>query len=313
MDLRHLHAFVAIVDAGGFARAAARLHLSQPALSRQVHALESELDLRLFDRRGRRVQLTGDGEDLLSRARRLLADVQAFSERARALRGGETGVLRVGATPQAIETLLAPFLRAHRRRHPGVEVTLVEDGGARLPGRLERGEVQLAQIPAGDARFSTRLLFPLYVLAVQPAARRARRPAVIEITALADTPLVLLRRDFGSRAWFDAACEIAHVRPRVVLESGAPHTVVALARTGHGIAVVPSNALLPSRGLDVVPVVHRGVPIGRWAGIAWDPRRALAPYAERFVTELVAHARRDYPGAEVTRRAPPLPRRPGEA
>jgi len=313
MDLRHLHAFVAIVDTGGFARAAARLHVSQPALSRQVHALESELDLRLFDRRGRRVQLTGDGDDLLARARRLLADAQGFTERARALRGGETGVLRVGATPQAIETVLAPFLRVHRRRHPGVEVTLVEDGGARLPGRLERGEVQLAHMPAGDARFRARLLFPLYVLAVQPAARPGRRGAVIEIGELADTPLLLLRRDFGSRAWFDAACELAHVRPRVVLESGAPHTVIALARTGHGIAIVPSNVLLPSRGLQVVPVVHRGGPVGRWASIAWDPRRPLAPYAERFVAELVAHARRDHPGAGVTRRAPALPRPPGEA
>ena len=67
MNFRHLRAFAAIVDAGGFARAAERVHLSQPALSRQIHALEDELGVPLFDRIGRRVQLTSEGEDLLRR------------------------------------------------------------------------------------------------------------------------------------------------------------------------------------------------------------------------------------------------------
>src|SRR5256885_31538 len=127
MDLRHLRAFVTIVDVGGFGRAGARLNVSQPALSRQIRALEDALEVRLFDRIGRRVQLTSEGEDLLRRTRRLLTDVESLGERARALKGGHTGVLRVGATPQAIESLLAPFLVRYRRGHPGVEVHLVED------------------------------------------------------------------------------------------------------------------------------------------------------------------------------------------
>src|SRR5438093_6217137 len=106
VNLRHLRTFAAIADTGGFARAAARLHLSQPALSRQIHALEAELGLPLFDRVGRRVQLTSQGEDLLRRSRRLLADADSLGERARALKTGETGILRVAATPQVIENLL---------------------------------------------------------------------------------------------------------------------------------------------------------------------------------------------------------------
>src|SRR5262245_56751074 len=106
MDLQRLRAFVGIAEAGGFGRAATRLHLSQPALSRQLRGLEDELGVRLFDRIGRRIQLTAEGEDLLQRTRRLLSDASALGERARALRGGETGVLRVGATPQVIENVL---------------------------------------------------------------------------------------------------------------------------------------------------------------------------------------------------------------
>ena len=120
MNLRHLRAFATIVDVGGVARAALRLHLSQPALSRQIHALEADLGVPLFDRVGRRVQLTSQGEDLLRRSRRLLAEADSLGERARALKSGETGILRVAATPQVIENLLAPFLIHYRRRHPGV-------------------------------------------------------------------------------------------------------------------------------------------------------------------------------------------------
>ena len=89
MNLRHLRAFATIVDVGGVARAALRLHLSQPALSRQIHALEADLGVPLFDRVGRRVQLTSQGEDLLRRSRRLLAEADSLGERAHELKSRE--------------------------------------------------------------------------------------------------------------------------------------------------------------------------------------------------------------------------------
>src|SRR5258705_7386329 len=219
MDMRHLRAFVTIVDTGGFARAGPGRHVSQRALSRQIGAFEIELGVRLFDRTGRRVQLTAEGQDLLRRARELLTGADSFGERARALKGGKTGVLRVGATPQAMETLLAGFLPRYRRGHLGVDVHLVEDGGVRLATRLERGDVHLALTASTDARFRWRLLAPLYVLAVLPKSHRLGRGATLEIGELVDTRLLLTRRDFASREWFDAACQVAHMRPRVLLES----------------------------------------------------------------------------------------------
>src|SRR5215470_877204 len=110
MDLYRLRTFVAIADAGGVARAAKRLNLTQPTASRQIHALEADLGVRLFDRIGRRVLLTSEGEDLVRRSRHLLAEADLLSERARVLKGGQAGTLRVGATPHVIETVLANFL-----------------------------------------------------------------------------------------------------------------------------------------------------------------------------------------------------------
>jgi DNA-binding transcriptional LysR family regulator len=236
-----------------------------------------------------------------------LTDVDSLGERARALKGGRTGLLRVGAPTQAVETLLAGFVPRYRRRHPGVEVHLVEDGGVRMPERLEHGDVHLAIMPAGDARFRWRLLAPIYVLAVVSKSHPRARRATLEIEDLADTPLLLLRRDFGSRGWFEAACHIAHVRPRVLLESGAPATLVALAQVGYGIAIVPSSVRLPRGVVRTMPIFRHGQPLGQWASVSWDPRRFLAPYAEQFVDELVAYVRRR-PWPRLARRVPPLPR-----
>lgn len=308
MNLRHLRAFATVADTGGFGRAAVRLHLSQPALSRQIHALESELGVPLFDRIGRRVQLTSQGEDLLRRSRRLLAEAESLGERARSLQSGESGILRVGATPQVIENLLAAFLPAYRRRYPDVGVQLVEDGGARLPARLERGDVHLIFSFTVEARFRFRPLYPMHALAVTAAKHPLARRGSLEIEALAEEPLLLLRREFGSREWFDVACAAARVRPRVLLESGAPHALVALARAGYGTAIVPSNVTVPRAGVRAVPLVQRGASVGRWQTVCWDPRRFFAPYAERFVADIGAYCARGYPGRGLIRGAPALPR-----
>jgi DNA-binding transcriptional LysR family regulator len=307
MNLRHLRTFVAIVDAGGVARAAARLNMTQPTASRQIEALEAAFGVPLFDRIGRRVHLTSEGEDLLVRGRHLLAEADALSERASALTKGEIGLLRIGATPQAIESLFVDFLALYQRRHPGIEIRLIEDGGLRLPARLEQGDVHLTIMPGGDKRFHERSLYPVHLLAVVDSNHRLGRRSVLEVRELSDEPLLLLGRTFGSREWLNAACQVARVRPHVFVESGAPQTLIALAAGGYGIAVIPSSVLISRPRMRAVPLVHRGASIGRWTVTAWSPQRFLAPYGARFVEELVVYTRRNYPNRDLTRRAPALP------
>jgi DNA-binding transcriptional LysR family regulator len=313
MNLRNLHTFVIVADAGGFARASGRLNLTQPAASRQILALEQELGVALFDRIGRRIQLTSEGEDLLRRSRRVLEDVASLGERARALKAGHVGTLRVGAPTQVIENFLAPFVMQYQRRHPGIEVHLQEAAAARLQTHLDRGDVHLGIMPSGLDPFQGQVLYPIYVTAALARSHQWAHRRVLEIKQLSDNPLLLLGREFGLRAWFEAACDVAHVRPHVLMESVAPHTLIALAGEGYGVAIVPSDVQPQGEKIRLVPLVHRGAPIGRWAVVTWNPNRFLAPYAERFMAELVASVRRSYPGRTVTRRAPPLPppQRPG--
>src|SRR5215471_816715 len=285
MNLRYLQTFVDIAEAGSIARAGQRLRVSQPAASRQLLALESELGVRLFERIGRRLRLSLEGEDLLRQSRRLLTEAGLLQARADALRGGQRGILHVGATSMAIENTLSGFFPEYQSHHPGVEVHFVEDGGLSLARRLEHGEIQLALIVPYD-KFAYRPLYPSINLAVLPKHHKLSRRRVLDFADLADEPLLLLHRTFGSRQWFEAAASVAHVRPRVRLESSAPHTLIALTEKGYGIAVVPSTVVPPS-SVCAVPLIQRKRSIGDWLTVAWDAQRSLAAYAEQFVDDLV--------------------------
>jgi DNA-binding transcriptional LysR family regulator len=308
MNLRALRMFVTTADSGGLGRASAQLNLSQPAASRQIHALEAKFGVSLFHRVGRQLQLTSAGEDLLRQSRRLLADADLLTEQARALKDGRKGTVKVSATPQMMASFLTPFLPRHRQRHPGIEVQLVERSAARQPNQLERGETDLAIMAASDTRYPGRLLFPLHLFAVVPKAHRLAYGGVVDIAALVDEPLLLLPSSFGTRASFDAACEIAQVAPRVRFECTAAHALIGLAAVNYGIAIVPSIALVADENLRAVPIVLRGEAIGHWEAVCWDPRRLAPPYVQAFVHELAAYASKTFPGRNFVRRAPALPK-----
>src|SRR5689334_14823376 len=118
MDLRHLRTFLTVAEQGTVSKAALRLRIAQPALSRQIGDLEQELGIKLFDRVRRRLVLTGEGEQLLGDCRTVLGAVSSLTERAQLLRRGDSGILRVAATPQTIDGIFSDFLQRYAERRP---------------------------------------------------------------------------------------------------------------------------------------------------------------------------------------------------
>src|SRR5579864_3659717 len=118
MDLRHARTFVTVAELGTVSKAAVRLRIAQPALSRQLMDLEQELGLSLFDRVGRGLLLTREGEQLLQNSRGVLSQVAFLADRARVLRGGDAGLLKVAASPQIIEGVLSKLMPRYRRSYP---------------------------------------------------------------------------------------------------------------------------------------------------------------------------------------------------
>lgn len=306
MDLRHARTFVAVADLGTVSRAAEQLRIAQPALSRQIGDLEKELGIKLFDRVGRRLVLTGPGERLLVDCRALLGAAGAIGERARQLKHGDCGVLRVASSPQMIEGALSAFLIHYAAAYPKVQVTLTEAmGWAATAAKLESGESHLGQnlmgaVPPDDARFACRPLPAIELLAASSPALGLEAAQVIEIGRLAPHPLLVLDREYVFRRHFDAACRLAGIRPNIAYESRTPHTLLAMAEGGHGVAIVPSVLRTGRYRLSIAAIAYRGELLRERPAIYWDRRRSLPGYAEAFCDLLDAHMRDVFPISRPT-------------
>lgn len=305
MDLREVRTFVAVADLGTVSRAAEQLHLTQPALSRQIANLESELGLKLFDRVGRRLLLTSEGAQLVAECRGLLNYSRAVRERASGLKRGDAGMLRVSASPHLIEGLLPDFLREYARRYPNVQVRLVEAVGPRVLEMLEKGEIDLAQMVAraltADQRgFGAYPLAPMEMLAACHPSLKLGKNGAIEIRALASHPLLQATEDFAMRRSFDSACRLAGFTPNYVLECRSPHALLAMAQAGHGVAIIPSALRTDRYVLRTLRVLYRGKPLSEPLVVLYDKRRPLPSYAKVFCDLLAEHAKRVFPVVRAT-------------
>jgi len=299
MNLRHTRTFVTVAELGTVSKAALRLRIAQPALSRQISDLEQELGLKLFDRVGRRLVLTGEGEQLLSDCQGLLNYASAVGERAQQLRRGDVGVLKVAATPLHIEGVFSLFLHRYAQRYPNVQVQVTEGSGLEILAMLERGEVHFGQmlpyaVPLDDGRFASQLLEPAELLAAcQPALTLSKDG--IDVGRLAPYPLLLLDGGYGLRRAFDAACRLAGLKPNIRLQSRSPHTLLALAEAGHGVAIVASTFRTHHYDLKIVRLTYRGRPLREPLAVLWDKRRPLPRYATAFCQMWAEHVREVFP------------------
>ncbi len=301
MDLRHARTFVTVVELGTVSKAAARLHIAQPALSRQIGDLEQELGLKLFDRVGRRLVLTSEGEQLLGDCRVLLNCASSIGERAQQLRRGDAGILKVAASPQFIEGTLSGFLDRYTQRYPNVQVKVIEAiAWSDTLGMLERGEIHLGQnllrvVQPDDPRFASHPLEAVDLLAASHAPLMLGKSGAIEIARLAAHPLLVLDTSFVSRRTFDATCRLAGIEANIVFESRTPHTLLAMAERGHGVAIVPSAVRIDRYPLRIVRITYGGKPLREYLAVFWDKRRSLPSYATAFCDMLSKYVREVFP------------------
>ena len=300
MNLQQALTFLTVAELGTVSKAALRLRVAQPALSRQIIGLERELGLQLFDRVGRRLLLTGEGEQLIAGCRLLLNSVNSLKEQAQLLRQGDTGVLRIAGSPQHIESVLSEFLHRYAERYPRVEVRIREGTGSEILAMLERGEVHLGQnllhaVRLNEQHFGSLPLGSVQLLAACHPSMPLGPRRTIEIADLAELPLLLLDSGFGFRRAFDATSRMAGLKPKIMFESRSPHTLLALAEAGHGVAIVPSQLQCWRYELRIVGLTHRRRVLQEPLTISWDKRRPLPRFATDYCAMLGAHMRKTFP------------------
>ncbi len=249
MDLRHLRYFVAVAEEGHVTRAAERLGIQQPPLSQQIKALEAELEVQLFRRKPRGVELTEAGEGLLLDARRILGEVEGALTRARRTARGELGRLAVGFTASApFHSFVPRILRDFRAANPGVSLTLEEGASSGLVDdvRAERIDVAFVRstVPADEGVISYTLLQEPMVAALplkHPLASGRRRK--LSLAELAPESFVLYRRTTGPGLYdaIVAACHAVGFTPRLAQEAPRITATLNLVAAGLGVTVVPQS------------------------------------------------------------------------
>ncbi|MEE8188127.1 MAG: LysR substrate-binding domain-containing protein [Kiloniellales bacterium] len=239
MSINHtqLRAFHAVADAGGFTRAAGMIHVTQPTLSGQVAALEEAYGVKLFERRGRGIELTDLGRGLFDVTRRLFAQEAEAEQLLASARGLLSGLLRVGAdAPYNVIPLLAAF----NRRHPGIRLSMTFGNSERVLQELFERRSDIAVLPdiGPDKRLyavpfrSDRLV--VFVKRGHPWASRRS----IRLEELNGQRLILREAGSTTRAMFERAMAEAGIKPDQVLEIGSREAVREAAAAGLGIGVV---------------------------------------------------------------------------
>ena len=285
-----------------------RLHIVQPALSRQIRALEEELGLRLFERDRRRVALTPAGAVFLEEARSLFEHVARAVEAAQRADRGELGSLRIGYVPAMVSTGLPEMVRRFRERYPDVDVQLQEMAPAMQVESLlrERVDVGFVRGPVHEPALATRTVLEEPLVAALPSGHRLGRHKRLQLAMLAGEPFVLQARSLGagSHDQILAVCRSAGFSPRVVQE-GSQAEVASLVASGAGVAVVPASL----RAIRRAGVLYRPLqeqPMTR-LDMVWRKDAAL-PVLDAFLAD-VQHTglRRMHPNAATPERPTPDP------
>jgi len=247
MELRHLRYFVAVAEEQNVTRAAARLHVSQPPLSRQVRDLEGELGVALFEHGARSVRLTPAGRVFLTEARAVLRRADQAVRAAQAAAGGQRAEIHFGYAPSLTASILPPALRRFARQAPEVRVHLHDLSTAEMRCGLREGRLHAALMVNAGGRAPAGLQFTEMLrlavrIAMAPTHRLARAGSV-RLEQLAGEPLVVLSRDGypEHHDWIRSLFARLNRRPVIAEEHDSSTSLIAAVEAGAGIALTSTG------------------------------------------------------------------------
>jgi LysR family nitrogen assimilation transcriptional regulator len=280
MELRSLNYFVRIAELGSITRAAAHLHVAQPALTRHVQRLEDELNVALFTRANRGVRLTEAGQKLLDGATRILRDIERTGDEIRAQDAHPSGKIVLGITPTLCPVLVPDLFACMRRDYPMIELKVIHAGMVRLEEFVIDGRVDIAllsELSRSRLIVSTRLAEEEMVLVTRPGARP---PGTVDGDELRATPLIL---GDGLRAAMDALLAGQGIELTVDTELNDHETIRLMVQQGAGAAVLPLSSVSKECARGLIEAhritetgIYRTLALGVRAGRNASPAREAA-------------------------------------
>ena len=242
MEIRQLRALAAIAETRTFTAAAARVHVTQAAISMQIRQLELEVGMPLFVRTPRRCVLTEAGERLLERAQRILREHDGALAEMSELSGATHGRLRLGTASAMFSSDLLPhILRELHERHPHAEVSVTSGTSASLVKQIVAGDLDIAfvSLPVEARGVQTELLVRDELIAIASPKHSSARQRVVSAFALAGEKLILGERGGNTRRLIDEFFAQAGLRPRVAMELSRTNSIKKMVSEGMGVGIVP--------------------------------------------------------------------------
>jgi LysR family carnitine catabolism transcriptional activator len=287
-ELRHIEAFLAVARLGHFTRAAAALHVSQPALTVQVRQLEAALGVRLFDRNNRRVALTQAGRDLVAPLERISLDVASVVRHARDLSAHRHGVVTVACLPSVAASLLPRAIRRLTEAHQGIVVRVKDAVAGRVVELVKSGDADfgIGSLIRPDPELAAAPLFTDRLCAFAPDDHPLARSRRVRLRDVGAWPLILTGQDTSVRQIVERTLAEVRLPVQIAQEATYMTTAMGMVLAGLGIAILPESAMtldpaMPIRALAIrEPVLTRQIAILTRAG------RSLSPAAERLTQVL---------------------------
>jgi DNA-binding transcriptional LysR family regulator len=306
MELRHLRYFIAVAEEGHITRAAERLGMEQPPLSRQIKAIEREMDVQLFRRKARGVELTDAGRAFLEDARAMLGDLDRAFDTARRTARGEQGRIAVGYT--LFHPLVPRVIREYRQEFPSVSLTLDESYSYDLMERVQDGKIDIAFIsgPVADQEgVATDLLLEVPRVVALPSGHPLARSengsdAALSTKSLACETFILLGRPHGPATMAAnaviAACQAAGFTPRIGYIVPNNLSRLTLVAANLGVAIIAASV----QQMNIDGVVYRRLKSAKQLKIPLNlvSRHGDASAAVRQFLKLAKRAARNLPRPE---------------
>ena len=283
MDTRRLQHFVAVVDHGGFTAASKAVFVSQPALSLAVKELEADLGVKLFDRIGRRVQLTEAGSALLGPARQALRDLETGRAAVAAVAGLVSGALSLASLPTLAADPMAGLVGRFRSQHPGVRVDLAAPEDSReLFDLVETGESELGLTDALDVPDSLEAtgLGPQVLVFILPPRTPTKDAKAIQLNDFEDTAFVAAPEGTSTRRLLDECLAGVGLQPKLAVVSAQRDAILPLVLAGAGAALVPESMALVAEQFGAV-MARPVPPVVRQLALVHRPG-THSPAATRF-------------------------------
>ena len=288
MEIRQLRAFVAIAETGTFTAGAARVHVTQAAISMQIRQLESEIGARVFVRAPRHVILTEAGEQLLRRARHILREHDAALDEIAELAGAERGRLRIGSASAMVLTEQLPaVLKELRKQHPAAEISVVSGTSEVLVDQILAGEVDVAfvSLPVDVRGIKTERLSEDQLVAIASPRHRLAKQKTISAYTLAGERLILGERGGNTRRLIDQFFAQAGVTIRVAMELSRQQAIRRMVEEDMGVGIVPLQSV--KEDVEKGRLVRwwiEGAEINWELGIAQLSNGYDSPIMQKFVT-----------------------------